>query len=49
MNEIRVWSLDGMIPTGGNQNTQTKYLSQSHFVQQKSHTYWPGNDPWLLW
>jgi len=24
-----------------NQNTQKKYLSQSHFVHQKSHTYWP--------
>lgn len=42
MNEIRVWSLGGMIPTGGNQNSQKKYLSQSHFVHQKSHAYWPG-------
>jgi hypothetical protein len=29
MNEIREWSMDGMIPTGENQNTQKKYLSQN--------------------
>jgi len=40
--------VDGMIPTGENQNTQKKYLSQSHFVHQKSHTYCPGDEPGLL-
>jgi hypothetical protein len=49
MKEIWVWSLGGMIPTGENQNTQKKHLSQCYFVHQKSHTDWPGVKPRLLW
>jgi len=40
-----LWSIGGMILTGGNRSTGGKNLTQCHFVHHKYQTDWPGIEP----
>jgi len=47
VNEIWVWSIDGMMVAGEISMYLEKSVLQCHFVHQKYHVHWPPIE--LLW